>query len=361
MRILALVFLLSSAVEASSGAAAAVAVGKKKSDKKKKKDKKPVEEDAAEEKKPPEEKKPEGPIHCKAGVYVLDVSGVDMKESVFNMDFYLWMTWHSDATDSCDFELQNADSEDRKESYKETKGDLHYVVYRIKARLKGQFELARYPFDTQQLPLHLESPGHAAREVVFDPEPTDSAEAKQKFRGLDPKVRVPGWLLASVNFGASMHRYETRFGYPFGEEENEEDYSRLSYTITAQRLAWPYFLRAFLPLLIVVGCACLLFLLAWEKVDVAMGTAITALLAAIALHLVEAGALPSVGYLVALDKFFIWSYAIVLLVSIEKVLSYRFGIRGNEKVANRLDKICVFFVPALYLLGEGVILYLYAR
>jgi hypothetical protein len=361
VRILALVFLLTSVAQASSGAAAAVAVSKKKSDKKKKKDKKQAEPEETEEKKEPEEKKPEGPIHCNAGVYVLDVSGVDMKESVFNMDFYLWMTWHSPAADSCDFELQNADNEDRKESYKEVKGDLHYVVYRIKARLKGQFELSRYPFDTQQLPLHLESPGHAAREVVFDPEPVDTAESKQKFRGLDPKVRVPGWSLAAVNFGASLHRYETRFGYPFGEEENEEDYSRLSYTITAQRMAWPYFLRAFLPLLIVVGCACLLFLLAWEKVDVAMGTAITALLAAIALHLVEAGALPSVGYLVALDKFFIWSYAIVLLVAIEKVLSYRFGLRGRDKAASRLDRICVLAVPLVYLLGEGVILLVYAR
>jgi hypothetical protein len=350
---------LAAASPAGAGAAAATVVkGQKSKSKSKTKSKAaPAEktDDDTDEKKD-EEKKDAGPVHCKAGVYFLDVSGVDMKDSVFTVDFYLWMTWNSDAADSCDFELQNADTEDRKESYKEVKGNLHYVVYRIKGRLKGQFELQKYPFDTQLLPLHLESPGHAAREVVFEAEPTNSAEAGLPFRGLDRQVHVAGWQVTKIEFASSLHRYETRFGYPFGDEENEQDYSRLSYVITAKRLAWPYFLRAFLPLLIVVGCACLLFLLAWEKVDVALGSAITALLAAIALHLVEAGSLPSVGYLVALDKFFIWSYGVVLLISIEKVVAYRLGSKGRVAIAERLDIISVLAVPLVYLAGQAVIL-----
>jgi hypothetical protein len=359
MRLIPLVLCLSTSAVAGSGRAAAAAAsvkGAKKDKKSKAKAKKVVEEEEPKKPAEPEPEKSEGPIHCKVGVYMLDVSGVDMKESVFNADFYLWMTWNSDAADSCDFELQNAESEERKESYKETKEQLHYIVWRIKAHLKGQFELQKYPFDTQLLPLHLESPGHAAREVVFEAEPLDAIAKALPFRGLDPKIRVPGWQIAKVDFGSSIHRYETRFGYPFGDE-NEQDYSRISYVLTVERLAWPYFLRAFLPLLIVVGCACLLFLLSWEKVDVAMGSAITALLAAIALHLVEAGALPSVGYLVALDKFFIWSYAIVLLISVEKVIAYRYGIRDRVATADRLDRISLLGIPALYVLGQAVILW----
>ena len=350
--------LLAAASPSGAGVAATALIKSKKSKKAKSKASAPAEkaDDSAEKpEEKDEQKKDAGPVHCKAGVYFLDVSGVDMKESVFTVDFYLWMTWSSDAADSCDFELQNADTEDRKESYKEVKGNLHYVVYRIKGRLKGQFELQKYPFDTQQLPLHLESPGHAAREVVFEPEPTNSIEAGLPFRGLDPQVRVAGWQVSKIDFSSSIHRYQTRFGYPFSDE-NEQDYSRLSYVITAKRLAWPYFLRAFLPLLIVVGCACLLFLLAWEKVDVALGSAITALLAAIALHLVEAGSLPSVGYLVALDKFFIWSYAVVLLISVEKVVAYRMGSKGRVAKAEKLDLISVLAVPLVYLAGQAVIL-----
>jgi hypothetical protein len=361
-RLLTLVLCLATSASAGSGSAAAAAAAvkaKKSRDAKSKHHAKKDEPVEAE----PEEKAPaaktdenKGPVHCKVGVYFLDVSNVDMKESLFSVDFYLWMTWHSDAADSCDFELQNADSEERKESYKEVKGDLHYVVYRIKGRLKGQFELQRYPFDTQTLPLHLESPGHAAREVLFEAEAMNEVEKALPFRGLDRQVRVAGWQVKQIQFVSSLHRYDTRFGYPFGDEDNEQDYSRLSYTITAERLAWPYFLRAFLPLLIVVGCACLLFLLSWEKVDVAMGSAITALLAAIALHLVEAGALPSIGYLVALDKFFIWSYTVVLFISIEKVLAYRLGSRQRTAEADRLDRISVLAIPALYLAGNAVIL-----
>src|SRR5262245_39469190 len=135
MRLIALVLCLSTSAVASSGARAAAAAVKAKKDKKAKaKAKKVVEE----EEKPaePEPAKSTGPIHCKVGVYMLDVSGVDMKESVFSADFYLWMTWNSDAADSCDFELQNAESEERKESYKETREQLHYIVWRIKAHLK---------------------------------------------------------------------------------------------------------------------------------------------------------------------------------------------------------------------------------
>jgi hypothetical protein len=353
--------LATSASAGSGGAAAAAAAVKAKRAHEKSKHRAKTEppngaEVVADGKSDPKVEADKGPIHCKVGMYFLDVSNVDMKEALFSVDLYIWMSWNSDAADSCDFELQNADSEDRKESYKDVKGNLHYVVYRLKGRLKGQFELQRYPFDTQTLPLHLESPGHAAREVVFEAEPINDVEKVLPFRGLDRQVHIAGWRVAQIDFSSSLHRYDTRFGYPFGDDANEQDYSRLSYTLTAERLAWPYFLRAFLPLLIVVGCACLLFLLSWEKVDVAMSSAITALLAAIALHLVEAGALPSIGYLVALDKFFIWSYAVVLFISVEKVVAYRLGAKGSVAAAERLDRISMVAIPAAYLVGNGIIL-----
>src|ERR1700690_2359531 len=101
MRI-AILLLGLSTVAAASGAhaAAAAAVKAKKGQQKSKHKAKPPEpEEKIDEKAPDEkaEKAEEPQIHCKVGVYMLDVSGVDMKESVFTVDFYLWMTWKSKA------------------------------------------------------------------------------------------------------------------------------------------------------------------------------------------------------------------------------------------------------------------------
>jgi hypothetical protein len=70
--------------------------------------------------------------------------------------------------------------------------------------------------------------------------------------------------------------------------------------------------KAFLPVLLIVICASLIFFIMPSRVDGRIGLGITALLTLVALQLTASSSLPEVGYLMLIDKIYLASYAFII-------------------------------------------------
>src|SRR5262245_43399560 len=97
-----------------------------------------------------------------AGVYLHDVSRLDQKDGVFDVDLELWAKWLGDFKPEL-LKLANAAGDVQREVIgQESDGDWHSARWRVRGTLRGEFPLQRFPFDSQTLSVGLELPSHVA-------------------------------------------------------------------------------------------------------------------------------------------------------------------------------------------------------
>ena len=298
-----------------------------------------------------------GPVVCRLGLYVTNLGNIDVKDGSFYADFYLWEVWQAPEADICAVEFQNGVKVDRQAlGEDDRRGDQHWRQWRVRGTFQASYDLSHYPFDIQTLPIVLESPLAPLDRVRLEPTAPDTHEQSLHWRGLAPEVAVDNWEIQAVEFTSAPYQYNSAFGYPYGDQQAHADYSRLTYAVRLGRQSAPYVLRAFLPLLLIAIFCCLIIPLGPEKLDIGLSIGITALLAAIALHLTTAGDLPALAYIVPLDQLFLLTYIFIVLIVVQRVAVYQLVTTNRPLVSARLDRLTVIGLPALYLLLGGLII-----
>src|SRR6476620_1775986 len=98
------------------------------------------------------------PTQVNVGVYAYSISELNIAEGTFLLDGYLWFRWAGEAlpTDRFDFTLINGQVEHSDDAAVVHQDGQHRVSRRVSLRLRSNFHLADYPFDTQTLPLVIE-------------------------------------------------------------------------------------------------------------------------------------------------------------------------------------------------------------
>ena len=85
-----------------------------------------------------------------------------------------------------------------------------------------------------------------------------------------------------------------------------------------------------------------------EDIDARLCLTITALISAVALQFTAATDLPPTGYLIALDKIYILSYAVILAVSFFCIAANRYVHKEQVAMAHRLDRIGLWLLSISY-------------
>ena len=107
----------------------------------------------------------------------------------------------------------------------------------------------------------------------------------------------------------TTNTYPTNFGDTSVPEA--EPYSRIVISIPVTRPVIAMSLKTFVPILLIVVCASLVYFVRPRYVEGRIGLGITALLTLVALQLTATAPLPDVDYLMMLDKIFLLAYAFI--------------------------------------------------
>ncbi|MEW6712149.1 MAG: hypothetical protein AB1403_20180 [Candidatus Riflebacteria bacterium] len=284
------------------------------------------------------------------GLYLLDVAHLDVKESEFFADFYIWYKVASESAWEPKFiEFMNGTIDKATDiTPSENKLNKKYWVQRIKGRFRGHFRLHSYPFDRQTLPIAIEDSENNSHELVFVPDPDIASSA---MNWVEPELVVPDWNKESASFTVDVHHYRTDFG--LGNQE-ESDYSRFSFRLVLSRTFVPHLIKFILPLIIIAGMAYMVFFINASEFETQCGICVTALLSAVALHISQADALPAVGYLVMSDKIFILFYVVIFSALVQTVVNNSFAKKKRIDVAIKLDDF--FKVAYVVILVIGAIM-----
>ncbi len=313
----------------------------------------------APEAEPEPPKAPEGPEMVDVGVYLHHIPTIDLKTNTYLADFYLWFRWKGEHDPTKSFEFTNAvETWDlhRQATYvddagnpksEDVEGGAKYQVFHVQGRFLNPFRLQNYPFDEQDIVIRFEDAESQIDKMRYR---VDEGGAKHH-----PGVEIPGWDLTESSAEVRIERYPSNFGDPRVKKTGDA-YTQFVYTLHIVRPVKGYLIKTLLPIAIVVAIAFVVFLIPLHYFDGRLGLAITNLISAVALQLSTSSDLPSVGYLVLLDKIYNLAYLVIFGSLVESVLVTRLYDSDRKALARRIDRWSALVLFLLITTGLAFIL-----
>ena len=297
---------------------------------------------------------PHPPTKVYTGVFVNDIQDVDLETDTYTVDFYIWMRWNNPKVDpSAKLDLMNSyDSwgtvatPATEKPVRLKDGSLYRLIH-YQGKFNNKFPLMKYPFDRQDLTVQIEDFNSSSEKVVFVPDtkPVELAHG----------LSLPGYEVGEPTMTIADQPYSTTFGDT--GLKAPQDYSRITVTVPVTRPGLPYTIKLLLPMIVVLLCAALVFLISPIHIDGRIALSITALLTLVALKFMVDAELPNVDYLTMVDAIYIIAFIFVGIGLFQVVLSSRRLNRGEpiEAVVAR-DQRMLTLGGAVYLAVSAAVI-----
>ena len=299
---------------------------------------------------------PSSPAEVVVGVYINDIQQLDFKTNNYVVDLYVWFRWKapdSDPSKSMEFMNRYASDDNlREELFDEPQempdGSL-YSILRYEGRFSTKFKLETYPFDSQVLIMVMEDTVSGIARQVYVPDTGGGIM-------VDPVITLPGFTVGTPTMRIKANTYPTNFGDI--SQPKAETYSRIVVSIPVTRPVVAMSVKIFVPILLIVVCASLVFFVRPRYVEGRIGLGITALLTLVALQLTATAALPDVDYLMMLDKIFLLAY-LFIIVALARVVatSWRGADARAETAIKHADRRWAAAVVGVYLVANIAVLW----
>jgi hypothetical protein len=260
-------------------------------------------------------------------MYLANLYGLNMEEHSFYADFYIWFKWKGDI-DPTSIEFVNAIEKwsmnnatfDGDSTPVVLKDGTNYKIYRIEARFFHSFSLNNFPLDKHALDIQIENPEYPIDKLIYVPD-TNAAMIRQS-------LNLVGWNNEGCKLSSTVHDYGTNFGNP---EENAQQFSNLTYSITLSRPPSYFLLKMLLPIFVVMLVSIGALLLHPDHMDTRSSLPIGGLLTAVFLQQSYSGALPDIGYMVLMDKIYLLCYTLISLILLQIIRA------GNLSSASKAE------------------------
>lgn len=295
------------------------------------------------------------PQQATVGVFLQNVNDIDMKSSLFTLDFYVWFRWSGSIDPSQSFEFTNIVEKwgMTKDAIYPEPVDLpdgsHYQCFHVQGKFNRKFDLRSYPLDEQELPIEIEDSRNLAGELAYQADTANS--------GYERDIGIPGWDVDGSRAVADVLTYPTTFGRPQGPGGHEK-YARFVFSLKISRPWAPYLIRMLVPLLVIMLSSFVPFYLSASYADARIGISVTALLSAVALHLTVSADLPHVGYIRLIDKIYNLAYLVIFATLLASVVAIRRRDAGDEPGTLVMDRLMRRFLFVVSAAGLVALVYL---
>jgi len=293
------------------------------------------------------------PVDVAVGLYVTNFVGIDETRESFEVGGYLTAKWldprlalpaDSGAPATRTFSLdklwtpaiESANSISHKTSQSLLTADrngLVTYVERFDANLSNDFDLRKFPFDTQDLRFQFHPFISAASEIRFAPQPLPST-------GISPEqhTELAAWHIEGI-------RYRTE---KVDDDRDIPPTNGAEFQIAVKRRSGFYVWKIFLPLLMLTMIPMVVFWIDVSQFDWVLKIPMTMLLSMVAFEFAIARDLPRVGYLTFLDAVFLASFAFCFFGIFEIAAVFLLQQHGKRPLAVALHTKGKWAYPLAY-------------
>lgn len=293
---------------------------------------------------PSGKEKPSSPNPVTVGIYVIQVSDIDLQKNSFKADFYVWFRWTDYPKNPLDtFEVMNGTIEKKEVQEQKARNGSNYAFARITATINSVWDLSRFPIDKHQLVIQIEDTGADQDDLVYQIDTENST--------LDPHVNLAGWKTKGLSGSVVENRYETTYGDPEYPPGHASTFSRAKFTIPIERPDHGTLYKVLFVVMVCAGVAYSSLLVPVEYVDPRFGLGVGALFAIIASEFIFAGMVPFTGALTIADKLHLLTCASVLFTIVVSVFSLRQWHHDRRAMSLWIDRIAMVVFPPVYVVG----------
>jgi hypothetical protein len=270
------------------------------------------------------------PETVKVGIYLIRAGSLDITTGAIDVDFYIDFT----CAELCDknqdkFEIINGAV---KSSVPLDANDKSNPTYRVSATVFQRVDLRKYPFDSHDIKIIIESSLYDASQVIYAVNDATTA--------IDPNVFILGWDLDLTPSATIVPQHYAAW---------DLDYTRYEFTARLSKPALGGWLKGLLPAIIIVLGSLFALFITSKNVGNRVAIITSALVSSVLYHLNFTSRVPSIGYLTYGDIFMIINYFILLVSLSMTIWIIRTDAPDQQALIGRVNKIELIVLPALWL------------
>ena len=194
----------------------------------------------------------------KIGAYLERIEDLDIKQSSWTYEFYLWFSWKPSEIDlmgkndnlhkeEIPFSIINGDiiKANKIEEVYDAKRDIAYIQYFVKAKNTQFFDVSLYPIDQHDLIIPIEHKWLDRTKLVFVPDTIDSK--------VSSRVNINGYEKESaVKLIEKPHAYKSARGNPKLDPGYKVDFSQLRMSLRIYKGGLSVIIKLFIIMYIAV-------------------------------------------------------------------------------------------------------------
>lgn len=269
------------------------------------------------------------------GIDLNEISNIDIKNSTFTADFYIWLRYIGDFDES-KIEFVNAVNPvnlGTPIASDEFKGQT-YHAYRVKANFKSNLNFKAYPFDTHSFDISIRNRDIPYQQMIFVRDEVRSLEDNALKDQLNENI-VGGWEVTDVNVYSDILRTESTLGNPRLNNAGVE-YSMFHVKTIVKRDAINFSIKNLFPMFAVLVLAYLAFFIPASEFGMRVSLGINAIMTTAFFSLKVSSDLPPIGYVVALEYIFFMIYTLAISIIVIAIMIYIANKKEDEKLIRRL-------------------------
>ncbi|MDX8410211.1 MAG: ABC transporter substrate-binding protein [Mariprofundales bacterium] len=295
------------------------------------------------------------------GIDFTRISNLNLLDSSFDADFYLWFRYRGTFDDpSIEFlntsepvSLGAAISTDKRNG-------MTTRAYRVQGTFRSPFDFHDYPFDHQQLKVAFKHQHAQKKDLLYV---TDIQGLRQGVADQEKtSLRLGGWSVRPTVYFQEIASTSSTLGIErFMEHGNLIEYSQFTSTIPLIRDSLNFVIKHLMTLVILLVVTYIVYYLPPNQMELAGGITMTSLLTAAVMHQELNASLPEVGYTVAIDYVFFISYIMMASSALYPLIQYnRFRAKLPLQALHRVGRfgyplgVLSIIVTMYYLLHANV-------
>lgn len=264
------------------------------------------------------------------GAYIISIHDIDFHNTEYTTRFWLWVLYKDNQ--KFDFpnqiDIPNAKDITRPEVIYDTVNGKIWQLMKMKCIMKENWKVTDFPFDKQELVVHVENSIYDRSNLVFIPDMLGST--------YDRELTLDGWRITDFRVTTDLNEYTTVFGDP-GSDMLHSEYASFNIEIDIERDAWGLFMKIFIGMYIAFMISVLSFITQPSELEPRFGLPVGGLFAAVGNKYIIDSLLPESSTFTLVDSLHATTFLAIFATLSVSAISLYYHDKGKLATSQKIS------------------------
>lgn len=264
------------------------------------------------------------------GAYIISIHDIDFHNTEYTTRFWLWVLYKDNQ--KFDFpsqvDIPNAKDIARPEVISDTIDNKIWQLMKMKCVMKENWKVTDFPFDKQELIVHVENSIYDRNNLVFVPDILGST--------YDRELTLDGWRITDFRVTTDLNEYTTVFGDPSSDMLHSE-YASFNIVIDIERDAWGLFMKIFIGMYIAFMISVLSFITQPSELEPRFGLPVGGLFAAVGNKYIIDSLLPESSTFTLVDSLHATTFLAIFATLSVSAISLYYHDKGKLTASQKIS------------------------